>query len=83
MPATLIDETRSEALALDVSPIPASPAPRLASRLLSAPQRPLPSRRRRRVTGRLTRLAALFAMGAWVALGLMPIVAVLLAVYGS
>ena len=90
MPATLIDETRPEALPWATTPALDHPQPALvgdrpASRVIAVPGSAgrRPSRRRRRVTSRLTRLAALIAMGAWIALGLMPIAAVLLAVYGS
>lgn len=89
MPATLIDETRTETLPWArsgaLARTPGLPTDILAaSRVNAGPGAARrPSRRRRRVTGRLSRLAALVAMGAWIALGLMPIAAVLLAVYGS
>ena len=79
MPVTVIDP---------VSPALVSPRPVAAAMPEERPmpqptrgRRP-PSRRRRRVTGRLSRLAAMLAMGAWIAVGLMPVAAVLLAVYG-
>ncbi len=79
MPATLLDSASSD-LAPPSLIVPAAPEGRPVPRLVR--QRRAPSRRRRRVTGRLSRLAALLAMGAWVAVGLMPVAAVLLSVYG-
>lgn len=75
MTATLIDTARPDLAApVVLLPLDAQPVPVRG-------RRP-PSRRRRRVTGRLSRLAAMLAMGAWVAVGLMPVAAILLAVYG-
>lgn len=79
MTATLFDSVGPDlAVRSPVAPAPrdALPVPRPARVLRQ------PSRRRRRVTGRLSRLAALLAMGSWVVVGLMPVAAVLLAVYG-
>ncbi len=77
MPATLMDDTRP------IVSTPMSPPPSEASLVPGPVVRRGPSRRRRRVAGRLGRLAALLAMFAWVVVGLMPVAAVLLAVYGS
>ena len=41
-----------------------------------------PSRRRRRANNRLRNMVALFAMSAWAAVVLMPVVAALYAIYG-
>lgn len=41
-----------------------------------------PSRRRRRANNRLGNVVALCAMGAWVVVGLMPVIAALYAIYG-